>query len=189
MPAFWIKSYSYERLSFLGAPGGWGVKEVMAQEAGPAPGGPGIIEGRGGSLASRGWRGVWTNRWSRNLAVSILRQSRSSVSGSLQAVTAEGYCWVILQKQEMFVDFLFSRKFYESVCWPTSGLRGKGGLGRSEGSTSASVYTSVKGGGNNMSSMVLRRLREQVTKHRQWLGLGWSLGERPGWREISGGLV
>ena len=58
VPAFWIKSYSYERLSFLGAPGGWGVKEVMAQEAGPAPGGPGTIEERGGSLASRGWRGV-----------------------------------------------------------------------------------------------------------------------------------
>ena len=25
-----------------------------------------------------------------------------------RALTAEGYCWVILQKQEMFVDFLFS---------------------------------------------------------------------------------
>ena len=32
-----------------------------------------------------------------------------------RALTAEGYCWVIFQKQEMFVDFLFSRRFWVSM--------------------------------------------------------------------------
>ena len=66
--AFWIKSSCYERFPFLGAPeavceGAYGT----GPEAGPAARGPETTEGRGGSLAPRGWRGVWANCSSHNL--------------------------------------------------------------------------------------------------------------------------
>lgn len=44
-------------------------------------------------------------------------------------IASGGVSWAIFQKQEMFVAFLFSGKFFGSVCWPISGLRLRGESG------------------------------------------------------------